>query len=107
MSTTWENIEGEILAIVKLVGKEGAGDDIGTWILKLQADVKANEPGTLAYEFGRHGDTFTTWERFANEAALQAHVKNSLLQEFTKAELLAEPISPLFYTPFGAFPGSV
>ncbi|KAJ6556824.1 hypothetical protein DFH09DRAFT_923369 [Mycena vulgaris] len=63
MSTTWEKIEGEILARPQIVGRKGTGDEIVEWILKVQADVKATEPGTFAYIWARHGDTFTTWER--------------------------------------------
>ncbi|KAJ7843271.1 hypothetical protein B0H13DRAFT_2364820 [Mycena leptocephala] len=83
MSTTWQHIKGEILINATIFGKEGAGDKIAEWIVKLQADVKTNEPGTL---------------EFSNAAALKQHLKNSLMQEFNQSGLVAKPPSALFYT---------
>ena len=52
------------------------------------AEVKANEPGTLAYFVSRSSDdpaVFTTFERFADAAAMQRHNDSRAVADFVAA----------------------
>jgi quinol monooxygenase YgiN len=56
--------------------KPGRGDEFARLVAKLQADVRANEPGTPIFEVWRADDDaalFTFLELFADEAAFAAH----------------------------------
>lgn len=56
--------------------KPGRGDEFAALVAKLQADVRANEPGALFFQVLRADDDdalFTFVELFADEAALAAH----------------------------------
>ena len=52
------------------------------------AEVKANEPGTLAYFVSRSSDdpaVFTTFERFVDAAAMQRHNDSGAVADFVAA----------------------
>ncbi|KAJ6590385.1 hypothetical protein B0H10DRAFT_2233610 [Mycena sp. CBHHK59/15] len=97
MNTSWKDIKGEIVLNATAKAKEGAAEELGMWLERLQANTKS-EPGTLEYTFARNGDTFVTWERCADAAAFEEHLKGSLLQKFRKMNFLEYPHTPLFYT---------
>ena len=52
------------------------------------AEVKANEPGTVAYFVSRSRDepaVFTTFERFEDEAAMTRHNDSQAVADFVAA----------------------
>lgn len=56
--------------------KPGRGDEFARLVARLQADVRANEPGTLIFQVMRADDDdllFTFVEVFADAAAQAAH----------------------------------
>ncbi|EIN12997.1 hypothetical protein PUNSTDRAFT_131225 [Punctularia strigosozonata HHB-11173 SS5] len=100
MSASWQHIEGEIVINAQLHAKPGQGDTLASWIEKMKAWAKENEPGTLEYTFARDapdGDVFATWERFRDGDALKAHMTSDIMNEFKTQNLLAKPPTPLFY----------
>lgn len=68
-----------MLAIVaKATIKDGAQDAFEETAAKLAAEVKANEPGCLLYLLTRSPEDASCYvfiERYADEAALKAHMK--------------------------------
>ncbi len=65
-------------ALVTIKIKEGANDAFEAVARELTAAVKANEPGTLVYQFCRSKTdptTYTVMEVYADQAALDAHGK--------------------------------
>ncbi|EMD35760.1 hypothetical protein CERSUDRAFT_115712 [Gelatoporia subvermispora B] len=98
MSASYAHITGEIVATGQVQAKPGMGDELANWIEKLKAYANENEPGTLEYSFARDGDTFVTWERFADLAALKLHVASQVMADLKAANVFAKPPAPLFYS---------
>jgi quinol monooxygenase YgiN len=64
---------------------------------KVQSDVRANEPGTLFYQFNQRADDPTIiWahEVFADEAAKRAHLDRLLSNEELQTNLAALNAAP-------------
>jgi quinol monooxygenase YgiN len=64
---------------------------------ELQADVNANEPGTVFYQFNQKEDdptVFWAHEIFADEAAKQAHLRRLLDNQQLQADLAALNAAP-------------
>ncbi len=62
--------------VMQVRTKPGRGDEFAALVAKLQADVRANEPGALIFQVLRADDdenVFTFIELFADEAAYTAH----------------------------------
>lgn len=63
-----------LIATIKV--QSGKGAEFEAAFGKLQAAVKANEPGCLQYDLFRskdEADTYVVYEQYADEAALEAH----------------------------------
>ena len=52
-------------------GKPGTGEKLAEWVVKITAEVRANEPGNLEYTFARHDDVVVGWERYKDVEALK------------------------------------
>jgi quinol monooxygenase YgiN len=75
-----------ITAVIRArTGCEGAVEGALRAVL---AHVKANEPGTIAYVVSQDSSdsrVFTTFERFADEAAMRAHNESAAVADFVAA----------------------
>ena len=66
-------------------------------LLQVVEQVRANEPGTLGYFVARSNEdaiaVFTTYERFADETAMETHNGSPAVAQFfeTAGPLLTEP----------------
>jgi quinol monooxygenase YgiN len=66
-----------VVATIKV--KEDKLEEAKAFFGKLAAEVKANEPGTLAYVFHQRRDdplTFVVYEKYESDEALALHSKN-------------------------------
>lgn len=66
-----------VVATVKV--KEDKLEEAKAFYKKLAAEVKANEPGTLAYIFHQRRDdplTFVVYEKYESDEAFAVHSKN-------------------------------
>ncbi len=72
-----------ITAIIKT--KDGYADTMRQALLEVADNVKRNEPNTLGFfiseDPGAPG-TFTTYERFADQAAMDAHNNSDVVARF-------------------------
>jgi quinol monooxygenase YgiN len=74
----------EVALFFKVKLKDGALDEFLDAFRPVVGDVRANEPGTLEYRMHTGlGDPSTVWfyERYADDAAMQAHAANAKLME--------------------------
>jgi quinol monooxygenase YgiN len=88
--------------LATLVSPDGRRDDTLAAIQALQA-ASAGEPGTTLFEIHEHRDepgTFSVFERYADDDAVQAHRFSPAMQDFRDA-LTALGIRPtlVFLTP--------
>jgi quinol monooxygenase YgiN len=78
-----------MLTITALIrAKAGHEDTVEQALRAVIAEVKANEPGTVAYFVGRSQDDptlFTTFERFADAAAMARHNDSQAVADFVAA----------------------
>jgi quinol monooxygenase YgiN len=78
-----------MLTITALIrAKAGHEDTVEQALRAVIAEVKANEPGTVAYFVGRAQDdptVFTTFERFADQAAMARHNESQAVADFVAA----------------------
>jgi|WetSurMetagenome_2_1015567.scaffolds.fasta_scaffold147259_1 quinol monooxygenase YgiN len=68
-----------ITVIATVKAKPGKGAELEADFRAYAEQVKANEPGTLLYTLNRSredADTFYAIEIYADEAAVQTHMKN-------------------------------
>ena len=75
-----------ITAVIR--AKQGREDVVERALRAVIAEVKANEPGTVAYVVSRSTDEpaiFTTFERFVDEAAMTRHNESRAVAEFVAA----------------------
>jgi quinol monooxygenase YgiN len=75
-----------ITAVIR--AKAGHEEVVERALRAVIAEVKANEPGTVAYFVGRSQDDptiFTTFERFVDEAAMTRHNDSRAVAEFVAA----------------------
>ncbi len=66
-----------VVATIKV--KQDKLEEAKTFFEKLAAEVKANEPGTLAYVFHQRRDdplTFVVYEKYESDEALAVHSQN-------------------------------
>ncbi|USP76877.1 antibiotic biosynthesis monooxygenase [Curvularia clavata] len=92
----------DVVAI--LIPKPGKADRVEELLAAAAKTVKETEPGTLRYHLQREtkGDQprFIMLETYADQAALDAHVKSPTGQQLGKAfkeeDLVAEPMKILF-----------
>jgi quinol monooxygenase YgiN len=66
-----------VVATLKV--KEDKLEEAKAFFKKLAAEVKANEPGTLAYVFHQRRDdplTFVVYEKYESDEAFAVHSKN-------------------------------
>jgi quinol monooxygenase YgiN len=79
-----------VVLSVRWLAREGEGDAVAD-ILRQLAPLTRAEPGCLQYEVHRHADdanTFMLFERFADEAALEAHTASPHVQELVFQQAL-------------------
>ncbi len=70
--------------LAKMTVKEGKEDDFIRLAKELTEKVRANEPGTLAYQFFKLRDEergYAVYEQFTDEAAEEAHQNTDYFQE--------------------------
>ena len=75
-----------ITAVIR--AKQGREDVVERALRAVIAEVKANEPGTVAYVVSRSTDEpaiFTTFERFVDAAAMTRHNESRAVAEFVAA----------------------
>jgi quinol monooxygenase YgiN len=75
-----------ITAVIR--AKAGHEETVERALRAVIAEVKANEPGTVAYFINRSKDeptVFTTFERFVDEAAMRRHNESSAVADFVAA----------------------
>lgn len=68
-----------------LRAKLGAADALAGALAEMTRYVSENEPGTISFFVGRdvdNPDTFVTYERFADRAAMEAHNTSSYRDEW-------------------------
>lgn len=68
-------MNGNVAWMLELTIQSGRGDDFRALMTEMVAATKANEPGTLAYEWSisPDGTTCHIWERYADSAAAMIH----------------------------------
>lgn len=72
-----------ITAIIR--ARDDAAEAMATALLEVAAHVRAAEPGTLAFHVSRDAGepcVFTTFERFADRAAMDAHNGSAVVARF-------------------------
>ena len=75
-----------ITAVIR--AKTGHEETVERALRSVLAEVKANEPGTVAYFVNRSKDdpaVFTTFERFEGEAAMSRHNDSQAVADFVAA----------------------
>ncbi len=95
MTTTAATGAVTLVAIIRAM--PGAEDEVGAALARVAGWVAANEPRTLAYHVSRGSDDptlFTTFERFADRAAMEAHNTSAAVAEFVAAvgDKLSAPV---------------
>ena len=66
-----------VVATIKV--KSDKVEEARAFLKELSAEVKANEPGTLAYVFHQRADdptVFVAYEKYASDEAFKTHGKN-------------------------------
>ena len=88
--------------LVELTIKDGRHDDLRTLIAEMVYNAKANEPGTLDYEWSisPDGRTCHLLERYADSASALAHIKTF---EERYAERFVDVMTPTRVTAYGHF----
>jgi quinol monooxygenase YgiN len=79
-----------VVLSVRWVARDGERDAVEE-ILRRMAPLSRAEPGCLQYEAHRQRDdpnTFVLFERYADEAALEAHAASSHFQELVVQQAL-------------------
>lgn len=79
-----------ITAVIKV--KSGDEGQMEKGLLDVAASVRANEPGTISFYVSRKLEdptVFTTYERFVDRAAMDAHNNSATVAAFFE---LAQPI---------------
>ena len=68
-------MNGNVAWMLELNIRPGRGADFRALMTEMVAATKANEPGTLAYEWSTNpdGTTCHLWERYADSAAAMIH----------------------------------
>jgi quinol monooxygenase YgiN len=89
--------EGVVTLSAVIRAREGKEALVEAALVEVVRWVEAQEPQTLAYHVGRDSDdptVFTTFERFADKAALESHNASPALDRFSKAvaDSLAVPV---------------
>jgi quinol monooxygenase YgiN len=73
--------------------KEDKVDEAKVFLRELSEQVRADEPGTVAYVFHQHTKVptlFTAYEKYADEEAFAEHGENLKAHNSRFAELLAK-----------------
>ena len=81
-----------VVATIKV--KEDKLEEAKAFYEKLTAEVKANEPGTLAYVFHQRRDdplTFVVYEKYESDEALALHSQNLAAKGADFMALLSGP----------------
>ena len=79
-----------VVLSIRWVAREGEGDTVED-ILRRIAPLARAEPGCLQYEVHQHADdpnTFVLFERYVDEAALEAHAASPYVQELVVQQAL-------------------
>ena len=96
-----------LTAVIRV--KPGREAAMNAALLEVAAYVAANEPGTVGYYVSQSGDRpelFTTYERFADRAAMDRHNNSPAVARFVAAtkDVLAEPFAVHIGTELSAHP---
>jgi quinol monooxygenase YgiN len=76
-----------IVVIARIRAKSGQGDELEVHLRRIVEWVTENEAGTLTYVCSRStkdADTFTFFERYADQSAFDAHVASREFAAFGK-----------------------
>ena len=79
-----------VVLSVRWIARDGEADTVAD-ILRRVAPLTRAEPGCIQYEVHRHADdpnTFMLFERFVDEAALEAHTASPHVQELVFQQAL-------------------
>jgi len=79
-----------VVLSVRWIARDGEADTVAD-ILRRLAPLTRAEPGCIQYEVHRHADdpnTFMLFERFVDEAALEAHTASPHVQELVFQQAL-------------------
>ena len=79
-----------VVLSVRWIARDGEADTVAD-ILRRVAPLTRAEPGCIQYQVHRHADdpnTFMLFERFVDEAALEAHTASPHVQELVFQQAL-------------------
>ena len=87
--------QSPIVLSVVIEAMSGRGDDLAALLSSLLAPTRS-EPGCISYELSRSlekPETFLFFEKFADQAALDAHIASAHFQTFLKKREGNDPIA--------------